>query len=52
MKMLIEFIQNEEGLTVVSYVVAAALLVGTVVAVFVALTELLPESFQRSLDEV
>ncbi|MDE1248855.1 Flp family type IVb pilin [Vibrio aestuarianus] len=46
------FMQDEEGLSVVEYVVGAALLVGALGAVFTTLGTSLTESLKTSLSEI
>ncbi|MEZ9862747.1 Flp family type IVb pilin [Vibrio breoganii] len=52
MTQLTSFIRNEDGLTVVSYVIGAALLVVVLIAVFEALEMGLSNSFLETMDEV
>ncbi|MEZ9974770.1 Flp family type IVb pilin [Vibrio breoganii] len=52
MKGIIGFFYDEEGLTVVEYVMGAALLVVALTFVFIALEDGLISSFENTLDYV
>ncbi|MFA0459216.1 hypothetical protein AB4624_16565 [Vibrio breoganii] len=51
MKGVIDFLEDETGLTVVEYVVGAAMLVGVISAVFVTLETELVSSIDETVDD-